>query len=26
LLTHRGNAVLDELHIRRAASAPWFGA
>jgi NAD(P)-dependent dehydrogenase (short-subunit alcohol dehydrogenase family) len=24
LLTHRGNAVVDELHIRRAASTPWF--
>ena len=24
LVTHRGNAVLDELHIRRAAAAPWF--
>ncbi len=24
LVTHRGNAVLDELHVRRAASAPWF--
>jgi 3-oxoacyl-[acyl-carrier protein] reductase len=24
LVTHRGNAVIDELHIRRAASAPWF--
>lgn len=24
LLTHRGNAVLDELRIRRAASNPWF--
>ncbi|MGB2807183.1 MAG: SDR family oxidoreductase [Sedimentisphaerales bacterium] len=24
LLTHRGNAVIDELHIRRAASTPWF--
>jgi NAD(P)-dependent dehydrogenase (short-subunit alcohol dehydrogenase family) len=26
LVTHRGNAVLDELRIRRAASSPWFGA
>jgi NAD(P)-dependent dehydrogenase (short-subunit alcohol dehydrogenase family) len=25
LVTHRGNAVADELHIRRAAAAPWFG-
>jgi NAD(P)-dependent dehydrogenase (short-subunit alcohol dehydrogenase family) len=25
LVTHRGNAVVDELHIRRAAAAPWFG-
>ena len=24
LVTHRGNAVLDELHVRRAASSPWF--
>jgi NAD(P)-dependent dehydrogenase (short-subunit alcohol dehydrogenase family) len=24
LVTHQGNAVLDELHIRRAASSPWF--
>jgi NAD(P)-dependent dehydrogenase (short-subunit alcohol dehydrogenase family) len=24
LLTHKGNAVVDELHIRRAASTPWF--
>ncbi|HCO92409.1 MAG TPA: 3-oxoacyl-ACP reductase [Phycisphaerales bacterium] len=24
LVTHRGNAVLDELRIRRATSAPWF--
>jgi len=24
LVTHRGNAVLDELHLRRAAAAPWF--
>jgi NAD(P)-dependent dehydrogenase (short-subunit alcohol dehydrogenase family) len=24
LVTHRGNGVLDELHIRRATSAPWF--
>jgi len=24
LVTHQGNAVIDELHIRRAASAPWF--
>jgi len=24
LLTHRGNAVIDDIHIRRAASAPWF--
>jgi len=24
LITHKGNAVIDELHIRRAASSPWF--
>jgi NAD(P)-dependent dehydrogenase (short-subunit alcohol dehydrogenase family) len=24
LVTHEGNAVIDELHIRRAASSPWF--
>ena len=24
LVTHKGNAVIDELHIRRAASKPWF--
>ena len=24
LVTHRGNAVVDELRIRRATSAPWF--
>ncbi len=24
LLTHRGNAIVDELHIRRASSGPWF--
>lgn len=24
LVTHEGNAVLDELHIRRATSTPWF--
>jgi len=24
LVTHRGNAVLDEIHLRRAASSPWF--
>jgi NAD(P)-dependent dehydrogenase (short-subunit alcohol dehydrogenase family) len=24
LVTHEGNAVLDELHIRRAAASPWF--
>jgi len=24
LVTHRGNAVIDELHIRRASSTPWF--
>ena len=24
LVTQRGNAVVDELHIRRAAAAPWF--
>ena len=24
LVTHKGNAVIDELHIRRASSSPWF--
>ena len=24
LTTHKGNAVMDELHIRRAVSSPWF--
>jgi NAD(P)-dependent dehydrogenase (short-subunit alcohol dehydrogenase family) len=24
LVTHEGNAVLDELRIRRATAAPWF--
>ncbi len=24
LVTHKGNAVIDELHIRRAVSTPWF--
>ncbi len=24
LVTRRGNAVLDELHIRRATASPWF--
>jgi NAD(P)-dependent dehydrogenase (short-subunit alcohol dehydrogenase family) len=24
LVTHNGNAVIDELRIRRAAAAPWF--
>jgi NAD(P)-dependent dehydrogenase (short-subunit alcohol dehydrogenase family) len=24
LVTHEGNAVIDELHIRRASSGPWF--
>ncbi|MBN1436053.1 MAG: SDR family oxidoreductase [Sedimentisphaerales bacterium] len=24
LLTHKGNAVIDELRIRRATSSPWF--
>jgi NAD(P)-dependent dehydrogenase (short-subunit alcohol dehydrogenase family) len=24
LVTHQGNAVLDELHIRRVTSSPWF--
>lgn len=24
LVTHRGNAVIDELRIRRATSTPWF--
>lgn len=25
LVTRRGNAVVDELHVRRATAAPWFG-
>ncbi len=25
LVTRRGNAVVDELHVRRATVAPWFG-
>ena len=24
LLTHRGNAVIDDIHVRRANSSPWF--
>jgi 3-oxoacyl-[acyl-carrier protein] reductase len=24
LVTHKGNAVIDELHVRRAAAPPWF--
>jgi 3-oxoacyl-[acyl-carrier protein] reductase len=24
LVTHEGNAVIDELHIRRATASPWF--
>ena len=24
LVTHQGNAVVDELHVRRATSSPWF--
>lgn len=24
LVTHKGNAIIDELHIRRAVSGPWF--
>ena len=24
LVTHRGNAVIDEVHLRRATAAPWF--
>ena len=24
LITHKGNAMVDELHIRRKSSAPWF--
>jgi NAD(P)-dependent dehydrogenase (short-subunit alcohol dehydrogenase family) len=24
LVTHKGNAVIDELHIRRVTSTPWF--
>ncbi|MBN2129209.1 MAG: SDR family oxidoreductase [Sedimentisphaerales bacterium] len=25
LVTHKGNAVVDELHVRRAVASPWFG-
>ncbi len=24
LVTHKGNAVIDELHIRRASAKPWY--
>lgn len=24
LVTHKGNAVIDELHVRRAGSGPWY--
>lgn len=24
LVTHKGKAIIDELHIRRATSTPWF--
>jgi 3-oxoacyl-[acyl-carrier protein] reductase len=24
LVTHRGNAVVDEIHVRRASAGPWF--
>lgn len=24
LATHKGNAVMDEVHLRRATSTPWF--
>jgi len=24
LASHRGNAVMDEVHLRRASSTPWF--
>lgn len=24
LLTHRSNAVIDDIHVRRASSDPWF--
>ncbi len=24
IVTHKGNAVIDELHIRRASASPWF--
>jgi NADP-dependent 3-hydroxy acid dehydrogenase YdfG len=24
LVTHKGNAVIDELFIRRASASPWF--
>ncbi len=26
LVTHKGNAVMDEVHLRRATSSPWFVA
>jgi len=24
LVTHKGKAIIDELHIRRSTSNPWF--
>ncbi len=24
LVTHKGNAVVDEIRVRRATSQPWF--
>jgi NAD(P)-dependent dehydrogenase (short-subunit alcohol dehydrogenase family) len=24
LLTHRSKAVIDDIHVRRASSVPWF--
>jgi len=24
LVTHRGSGIIDEIHIRRASSSPWF--
>ena len=25
IITHRGNGIIDEIHIRRRTSKPWFG-
>jgi len=24
LVTHHGNAVIDEIHVRRSTANPWF--